>query len=102
MKAVLEFFDASWLQILGYTLLNSLWEAFIVTAFVVLVLRFIPNRLSMVRYVAASFGLMTIVALLDRNFCISQYHLDPSNFFDEPGDSSRHYPTPSDQLHTRQ
>ena len=63
MKALLEFFDASWLQILGYTLLHSVWQAFIVTATVMLALRFIPNRLSTVRYIIASLGLMAIVSL---------------------------------------
>ena len=63
MKAVLEFFDASWLQILGYTLLHSVWQAFIVTAAVILALRLIPNRLSSVRYFVASLGLMVIVSL---------------------------------------
>ena len=60
---MLEFFEASWLQILGYTLLHSVWQAFIVTATVMLALRFIPNRLSTVRYAIASLGLMAIVSL---------------------------------------
>src|SRR5688572_8258555 len=63
MKALLEFFDTSWLQILGYTLLHSVWQAFIVTATVMLALRFIPNRLSTARYLVASLGLMVIVSL---------------------------------------
>src|SRR5688572_29427021 len=68
MKAVLEFFDARWLQILGYTLLHSLWEAFIVAVIVILVLRFIPNKSSTVRHILASFGLITIVSLLVGTF----------------------------------
>ena len=63
MKPVLEFFDASWLQILGYTLLHSVWQAFVVAATVMLALRFIPNRLSTARYAVASLGLMAIVSL---------------------------------------
>jgi bla regulator protein blaR1 len=63
MKAVLEFFDAPWLQILGYTLLHSVWQAFIVAAAVILALRFIPNRLSAVRYCVASLSLMVIISL---------------------------------------
>jgi bla regulator protein blaR1 len=63
MKAVLEFFDVRWLQILGYTLLHSLWEAFMVVAIVILVLRFIPNKSSTARYIIASIGLMIIVSL---------------------------------------
>lgn len=61
MKAVLEFFDGSWPQILGFTLLHSLWESFLVTAVVIFILRFIPNKFSTARYITASFGLMTIV-----------------------------------------
>ena len=63
MKAVLEFFDGSWPQILGFTLLHSVWEAFLVSAIVILVLRFIPNKFSTARYITASLGLMTIVLL---------------------------------------
>ena len=63
MKALLEFFDTSWLQILGYTLLHSVWQALIVTATVMLALRFVPNRLSTARYLVASLGLMVIVSL---------------------------------------
>ncbi len=63
MKAVLEFFDGSWPQILGFTLLHSVWEAFLVSAIVVLVLRFIPNKFSTARYITASLGLMSIVLL---------------------------------------
>ena len=63
MKAVLEFFDASWLQLVGYTLLHSIWEAFIVAALIVLALRFIPNKLSTVRYITASVGVLTIICL---------------------------------------
>ena len=93
MKAVLEFFDASWLQILGYTLLHSVWEAFIVSAIVILVLRFIPNKLSTVRYIIASLGLMAIVSLSIGTFVYLQCHIDRSNFYDEQYHSSRHDPT---------
>jgi bla regulator protein blaR1 len=63
MKAMLEFFDGSWPQILGFTLLHSLWESFLVFAIVILVLRFIPNKFSTARYITASLGLMTVVLL---------------------------------------
>jgi len=61
MNAVLEFFDGSWPQILGFTLLHSVWEAFLISAIVVLILRFIPNKFSTARYITASLGLISIV-----------------------------------------
>src|SRR5688572_1600433 len=61
MNAISEFFSAHWLQVLGYTLLHSLWESFIVTALIIFSLRFIPLKSSNVRYLVASFGMLVIV-----------------------------------------
>ncbi|HZI26338.1 MAG TPA: hypothetical protein VFD46_14735, partial [Chryseolinea sp.] len=63
MKAMLKLFDTWWLQTLGYTLLHSLWQALIVAALVILILRLLPNKLSAARYLVASFALLTIALL---------------------------------------
>ena len=63
MKAMLKLFDTWWLQTLGYTLLHSLWQALIVAAIVILIVRLIPNKLSAARYLVASFALLTIALL---------------------------------------
>jgi bla regulator protein BlaR1 len=63
MNTVIEFFESSWLHTLGYTLLNSLWQAFIIAAVVVITLRFIPAKFSNTRYAIASFGLIFMIIL---------------------------------------
>jgi beta-lactamase regulating signal transducer with metallopeptidase domain len=63
MNTWIEFFDSSWLHALGYTLLNSLWQALIIAAFAVISLRFIPTTLSNTRYAIASIGLILMVVL---------------------------------------
>ena len=62
MNAILDFFNAPWLQALGYTLLHSLWEASLVGATVIIVLRFLPEKFSNVRYAVASVGLLAILS----------------------------------------
>ncbi|MBT1700739.1 hypothetical protein KK083_27865 [Fulvivirgaceae bacterium PWU4] len=57
-----EFFP-SWTQALGWTLLNSLWQAMIVLLLVVIGLRFTPSRLSQVRYIIACTGMAFIVVM---------------------------------------
>ncbi len=99
MKAVLEFFDASWLQILGYTLLHSVWQAFIVAAAVILALRFIPNRLSIGAIRRCIFGFDGDRFTFDRNFGLSQCHVDCINFDGEHCHASRYNPTSADHIH---
>lgn len=57
-----EFFP-SWTQALGWTLLNSLWQAMTVLLLVVIALRITPSRLSQVRYIIACTGMAFIVVL---------------------------------------
>ncbi|HEX6225897.1 MAG TPA: M56 family metallopeptidase [Chryseolinea sp.] len=63
MKTVLEFLDARWMQILGYTLLHSLWQALAIACIVILLVRLIPNKASGARYIVSSLGLVAIVVL---------------------------------------
>ncbi len=58
----MELLKASELNMLGYTLLHSIWQAFIIAMVVILVLRFIPAKLSNVRYTIASIGLLIIIS----------------------------------------
>lgn len=69
MNTVLDLFNAPWLQVLGYTLLHSIWQALIVSAIIFITLRFVPLRLSNVRYVIASLGLFMILSLSIATFC---------------------------------
>ena len=54
-----------WLMASNFRIYTSSFgmEAFLVSAIVILVLRFIPNKFSTARYITASLGLMTIVLL---------------------------------------
>lgn len=53
----------SWTQALGWTLLNSLWQAITLLLLVVIALRITPSRLSQVRYIIACAGMALIVVL---------------------------------------
>jgi beta-lactamase regulating signal transducer with metallopeptidase domain len=61
MKAILEFFNASWLELVGYTLLHSVWQGMLITISVTVLLRTIPTRLSKIRYGIATVGLLLVV-----------------------------------------
>jgi bla regulator protein blaR1 len=52
----------SWTEALGWTLLNSLWQAPLVAILVVFALRFIPSKLSHARYIVACAGMVMIAA----------------------------------------
>lgn len=61
MKAIIEFFNAYSFDILGYTLLHSVWQGLIIAIIIGLILRGLPSKLSSVRYVFATAGLFSIV-----------------------------------------
>ena len=60
MKAIFEFFNASWLDLIGYTLLHSVWQGMLIIILVTVLLRAIPTRLSNIRYAIATFGLFSV------------------------------------------
>lgn len=57
-----EYFP-DWTGMLGWALLHSLWQALLVVAVVVLILRFIPSTRSQFRYGITCAGMITVVAL---------------------------------------
>ena len=58
MKYVPEILQSSWAQALGWTLLHSLWQSFVVLGLIIVLFRFIPGRQSSVRYAIAATGLL--------------------------------------------
>lgn len=58
MKYVAELFESSWAQALGWTLLHSLWQSFVLVGIVVALFRFIPGSRSSVRYGVAVSGML--------------------------------------------
>ncbi len=62
MKTILEFFNAYWFEIVGYTLLHSVWQGLLISIVIALVLRILPTKLSLARYTVATVGLFSIVA----------------------------------------
>jgi bla regulator protein blaR1 len=62
MNSITEFFP-SYTETLGWTLLNSLWQAMVVTLLVVITLRIVPSRSSKLRYALACAGMAFIVVL---------------------------------------
>ena len=76
MSSIIQSLNSPWLTTLGYTLLHSLWQAAIITIIVIMVIRFIPTKLSNIRYVIASLGLFFMMLLSVATFL----HLSaPSN-----------------------
>lgn len=67
MNGITEFFPL-WTQALGWTLLNSLWQAMTLLLLVVIALRITPSRLSQVRYIIACTGMALIVVLNTATF----------------------------------
>jgi bla regulator protein blaR1 len=67
MNSIIEFFPV-WTQALGWTLLNSLWQAMIVTLLVAIALRLIPSRMSHIRYVVACAGMAFTVLFTAATF----------------------------------
>ena len=61
MKTVLELFNTESLNVLGYTLLHSLWEALLIAIIAVVTLRFIPTKSSNIRYAIASVSLFATI-----------------------------------------
>ena len=63
MNTALEFISSYTFDILGYTLLHSLWQALLITIIVVVTLRIIPSKFSEIRYAIASLGLLAMIIL---------------------------------------
>lgn len=61
MKTALEFFNSYSLDIVGYTLLHSLWQGLLISIIVAALLRVIPSKLSNIRYTVATVGLLSMV-----------------------------------------
>ena len=60
MNTVTDLFSSSWTEALGWTLLHSLWQSLLCAVIVIVVLRYIPSRLSNLRYAMATGGLLLI------------------------------------------
>ena len=63
MKTFTEFFP-NWTESFGWTLLNSMWQALAIMLITILVLRFIPSRLSQLRYAIAC-GALTLLLFIN-------------------------------------
>lgn len=63
MNTMVEFFQSSWVHTLGYTLLHSVWQAFVIVSIIIIILRFVPSNQSNARYLIASLGLLVITTL---------------------------------------
>lgn len=63
MRQVFEFFNSYSLDIVGYTLLHSLWQGLIVSGIVAVLLRNVPTKHSNTRYAVATVGLFSIVIM---------------------------------------
>jgi beta-lactamase regulating signal transducer with metallopeptidase domain len=62
MKTALEFFSSYSLDVVGHTLLHSLWQGLLILIIVAVALRIIPTKLSNVRYTVATAGLLSMIA----------------------------------------
>ena len=62
MNAMLNLFNEPWLQAIGYTLLHSLWQSFLVAVAVIIFLKMIPGKFSNARYAIGSIGLLLILS----------------------------------------
>jgi len=58
MRAIM--FSSSWIEALGWTLLHSLWQSLFCLLFVLVLLRCLPSRLSVIRYTIATANLFLI------------------------------------------
>lgn len=67
MKTVSDFFSG-WTEPLGWTLLNSLWQGLGILLITIIVLRFLPLRLSQARYMVACAGLGLLLAASTSTF----------------------------------
>ena len=61
MKKVFEFFSSYSLDVVGYTLLHSIWQGLLILFIIAVILRFIPSKLSNTRYAIATVGLFSII-----------------------------------------
>lgn len=61
MNTAFDFFRSDSLNVLGYTLLHSIWQALLISIVVAITLRAIPTKFSNVRYVIGSAGLLSMV-----------------------------------------
>lgn len=62
MKSIAEFFP-KWTEMVGWTLLNSTWQAFAIFVLLNLLLRLIPSKFSQLRYVTSGMAMGLILAL---------------------------------------
>lgn len=64
--------DIAWTETLGWTLLNSVWQAALVTLLVILILRILPQHFSRARYAIACVGILAIFIASTATFVIIQ------------------------------
>ena len=64
--------DIAWTETLGWTLLNSVWQAALVTLLVILILRILPQRFSRTRYAIACVGILVIFISSVSTFMVIQ------------------------------
>jgi bla regulator protein blaR1 len=77
MKSMSEMLP-SWTQAVGWTLLNSVWQALLVLMLVIFVLRLIPSRHSQARYVFACVALVFFIVASAFTF-VSLVHIADSS-----------------------
>ena len=77
MRSIIELLH-EWKETMGWTLLNSLWQAFAILVLVAIVLRIVSSKLSQIRYIIACSG-MAIMLLLNSGtfFYLMQPKIDP-------------------------
>jgi beta-lactamase regulating signal transducer with metallopeptidase domain len=61
MKHFAEWFSSVWAESLGWALLHSLWQSFVVLAVITVLFRFVSGRNAMLRYLIATGGLLLVL-----------------------------------------
>lgn len=63
MKTLMQTFNVNWIDVIGWTLLHSLWQASVVCFLVMMLLRLMPTLHSSIRYAIAGGGLLLTAAI---------------------------------------
>lgn len=61
MKAIVDFFSSYWFEIVGYTLIHSVWQGLLILVIIAVLLRSLPSKSSILRYTIATAGLFSIL-----------------------------------------
>ncbi|HEU5146007.1 MAG TPA: hypothetical protein VFT90_04795, partial [Chryseosolibacter sp.] len=63
MNTLMQTFNVNWIDVIGWTLLHSLWQASVVCFLVMMLLRLMPTLRSGIRYAIAGGGLLLTAAI---------------------------------------